>query len=318
MRHFFSNLLAVILSASVARANAGMVAVTVDDVPIYGRAWTIAEGKARTDALLAAFARHRWRVTGFVNEKQLEGPDHAARVAVLECWLAAGQDLGNHTYSHPSLNKVGAAAFVADIDRGGAETGRLLAARGRALRWFRYPFLETGVTRADRDQVEHWLTGHKLKVAPVTMENADWQFATPYDAALARGDAVHAAAIRQAYVRYTATTLHWYRLAGRRLLGREPAFVLLLHAAQLNADAIGSLSATLHHEHLRIVSLDRVMRDPAYRLPDRYVGPDGIEWLERWSQSLHRPLPFEQLPPVPAWIVREDAALEAQTSTQTP
>lgn len=316
VRRSVSGVLLLLAAAfSAGRANAGTVAITVDDLPIYGRPWTVSEGETRTTALLAAFARHRWHVTGFVNEKQLEGPDHAARVSLLERWLAAGHDLGNHTYSHPSLNKVGAAAFIADIDRGGIETSRLLERRGRTERWFRYPFLETGVTRADRDHVSQWLEGHGLHVAPVTMENADWQFATPYDAALARGDSGHAAAIRRAYIAYTAAAVHWYRVAGRQLLGREPAFVLLIHADQLNADTIDSLAATFRREHLHVVSLDRAMRDPAYRLPDRYVGPDGIEWLERWSQALHRSLPFGQLPSVPDWIVKEDAVLEATPPT---
>ena len=316
MRRCILVLLAMLLPAIFGRAQAGSVAITVDDLPVYGSAWTLAEGKARTGALLAAFARHHWHVTGFVNEKQLEGTDHAGRVAVLERWLAAGHDLGNHTYSHPSLNTVGAQAFIADIARGSTETERLLAARGQTERWFRYPFLETGTTLSDRTAVAAWLEAHGLRVAPVTMENADWQFATAYDAALARGDIAHAAAIRRAYADYTALVIHWYRTAGRALLGREPSFVLLIHASQLNADTLDALAATLRREHLHVVSLDQAMGDPAYRIADRYVGPNGIEWLERWSQTLHRSLPFDTLPPVPNWIVKEDAAFEPQPPSQ--
>ena len=316
MQSCFSTIVAAVLLLASNRANAGSVAITIDDLPVYGRPWTTAEGLVRSDALLAALASHRWTATGFVNEEQLEGPDHLARVAVLDRWLAAGHDIGDHTYDHVSLNQIGAGPFISDIARGKIVSDGLLAKRGRRERWFRYPFLETGRTQADHAAVMRWLEKHDLHVAPVTMENADWQFATPYDAALARGDGAHAALIRKAYARYTSKAIHWYRLAARQLLGREPAFVLLLHAAQLNTDTIDSLAATFKHEHLRVVPLDRAMKDPAYRIPDRYVGPDGIEWLERWSLTLHRPLVAKDLQPVPGWIVNEDAALEAPARTQ--
>ena len=57
------------------------------------------------------------------------------------------------------------------------------------------------------------------------------------------------------------------------------------------------------------------MRDPAYRTRDDYVGPDGNEWLERWSLTLHRDLPFESIPKVPADIVERDTQLEAAGDT---
>jgi hypothetical protein len=34
------------------------------------------------------------------------------------------------------------------------------------------------------------------------------------------------------------------------------------------------------------------MKDPAYRLGDPYVGRDGIDWIERWSDELHKELPW--------------------------
>ena len=45
------------------------------------------------------------------------------------------------------------------------------------------------------------------------------------------------------------------------------------------------------------------MADPAYALTDDYAGPDGNEWLERWSVTLHRDLPWTTMPAVPPDIV---------------
>jgi peptidoglycan/xylan/chitin deacetylase (PgdA/CDA1 family) len=293
-----------------APVEAKTVALTFDDLPVFGSFSSAADGEALTDRLLAGLARHHWVATGFVNEIQLDAADRPQRVALLRHWLVAGMDLGNHTYSHLSLNTTSLDAYIADVVRGETETAPLLAAVGRRERWFRYPYLETGLSEAVRARFEGWLAGHRYRVAPVTMENSDWQFSAPYDAAVARGDRAEATRIRRGYLDFTQAIVGWYQKAGRALFGREPAFVFLLHASRLNADSIDELAAILKAARLRVVPLDRAMRDRAYRTVDSYVGPDGNEWLERWSLTLHRDLPFETIPQVPRDIVEIDARLE--------
>ena len=218
---------------------------------------------------------------GFVNEIQLEASDKPQRTALLQRWLAAGMDLGNHTYSHLSLNTTTVDNYIADIARDEGATGRLLAARGRRERWFRYPYLETGSTRVTRDTVRRWLTEHGYRIAPVTMENSDWQFSAPYDDAVARGNIHEADRIRGQYLTFTHDIVAWYVKAGRALFRRQPPFVFLLHASRLNAASIDALAVILRDAKLRVVSLDVAMRDGAYRTADGFVGPDGNDWLER-------------------------------------
>jgi peptidoglycan/xylan/chitin deacetylase (PgdA/CDA1 family) len=293
---------------------AGTVALTFDDLPLYGRWMAADQGMAVTTALLIGLRRHHDVATGFVNEIELLGSDRSARIAMLKAWLDAGMDLGNHTYSHLSLTSTPVAAYIADVERGTAETSALLAERGRRERWFRHPYLETGATVEVRRTFEAWLAAHGYRIAPVTMENADWQFATAYDDAVVRNERAAADHIRRSYLDYTARIVAWYRTAARQLLGHEPAYVFLLHASQLNAASIDDLATILDRTNLRVVPLDRAMRDPAYRIADTYVGPDGIEWLERWSLTLHRDLPFDTMPAVPADIVATDARLEGKAA----
>jgi peptidoglycan/xylan/chitin deacetylase (PgdA/CDA1 family) len=315
LRHCF---LAGALTLFAAPLEAGTVALTFDDLPTFGRYAPTAEGTRITDALLDGFQRHHWQVTGFVNEIQLEGYDKPARVAWLKHWLDAGMDLGNHSFSHLSLNKTPVDAYIADVARGEVVTSALLAARGRRERWYRYPFLETGLTIGTRHRFEGWLQQHGYRVAPVTMENSDWEFAEPYDDALAHNDARQAAHIRAAYLDFSAKIVAWYQLAGQQLLGREPAFVFLLHASRLNAASIDDLAAILDRAHLTVVPLDTAMKDPAYRTADTYVGPDGDEWLTRWSLTLHRSLPYASIPAVPADIAAADAKLEGAPPPPVP
>jgi peptidoglycan/xylan/chitin deacetylase (PgdA/CDA1 family) len=302
---------AAFLLTAAAPAHKGTVALTFDDLPVFGSFKSAADGAQVTDRLLDGLQRQHWKATGFVNEVQLEAPDKPQRVALLKRWLDAGMDLGNHTYSHLSLNTTTVDAYIADIARDEAETAPLLRARGRRERWFRYPYLETGRTLASRDQVAGWLARHGYRVAPVTMENSDWQFSAPYDDAMARGDAQEAERIRGQYITFTRDIVAWYMKAGRALFRRQPAFVFLLHASRLNAASVDALAAILRDAKLRVVPLDVAMRDPGYRTADGYVGPDGNEWLERWALTLHRDLPFESIPKVPRAIVERDERLEA-------
>jgi peptidoglycan/xylan/chitin deacetylase (PgdA/CDA1 family) len=298
---------------SATPANAGSVAITFDDLPLFGLYAPPPEAEDITTKLLNGFRKDHWIVTGFVNEIQLEGPNRDERIGLLKRWLNDGLDLGNHSYSHLSLTKTPVAAYIADVQRGQAVTSVLMREHGKTEHWYRHPYLETGPTLAIRAHFEGWLKDHGYRVAPVTMENSDWEFAEPYDAALARGDQAQAAAIRTAYLDFTALIVPWYRQAGTALFGREPAFVLLVHASRLNAVSIDALDAVLQANDLKSVSLDKAMADPAYQTADTYAGPDGDEWLTRWATTLHRDLPYASLPEVPKWVADLDQKIENGT-----
>jgi peptidoglycan/xylan/chitin deacetylase (PgdA/CDA1 family) len=148
MRLLFCALLSMGLlwnSAAVAEN----VALTFDDLPALSLTDATPYWTATTQALLAGLKRHHFPAIGFVNEGKLE-QDRAARVDLLRRWLDAGMDLGNHSYSHESLTKTPVDAYIADVARGETVTRWLLAPRGRTLRWFCHPYLETDKTLEDR------------------------------------------------------------------------------------------------------------------------------------------------------------------------
>jgi hypothetical protein len=43
---------------------------------------------------------------------------------------------------------------------------------------------------------------------------------------------------------------------------------------------------------LKPVTLEQALKDPAYRTRDPYTGKDGIDWVERWSDELHKTMPW--------------------------
>jgi peptidoglycan/xylan/chitin deacetylase (PgdA/CDA1 family) len=298
------------LAAAATPAAAEPVALTFDDLPALTLDPSLPYVRLTTERLLAGLRRHRLPAIGFVNAGKLEGPDNPGRVALLALWLDAGEDLGNHTYSHVSLNKTPVEAYIADVEKGETTIRALMAARGRRPRWFRHPYLETGLTPEVRQTFEAWLAARGYRIAPVTLENSDLMFALPYDEAVAKRDEAGQASIRQAYLAYTEQVIPWYRQAALELFGRRPALVFLLHATRLNADSIDALAEILKRNGLKPATLDRAMRDPAYKTPDTYAGPNGDEWLSRWSLTLKKPLPWASFPEPPKDIAAEEKRLD--------
>ena len=292
---------AVALVPTLSRAQ-DTVALTFDDLPSL----TLLKSQAYTDyantMILRGLKHYHMPAIGFVCEGKLDDGDRSRQIGNLKAWIKAGMDLGNHTYSHDSPNTLSARAYIADIARGEIVTRPLLAKHHKSLTWFRYPYLETGSTLKTKATIQDWLRTHGYRIAPVTMENSDWLFAEPYDDAIARHQDDRAKRIRAQYLAYTETAVAWYQSAGHALLGRPMAFVMLLHVTRLNADSMDDLAAILKRHKLKTVSLETAMKDPAYQIPDTYVGTDGVEWLERWSTTLHKDLPWDSFKEPPADI----------------
>lgn len=285
-------MLLVATAGCAAHAKNGKIALTFDDLPALTLSNDQSYVNDLTARLLSGLKRYHLPATGFVVEGKLDELNRDAQVELLRSWLEAGMDLGNHSFSHESPNSIGANAYVEDIARGELVTRSLLAEFHKKLIWYRFPYLETGKTAAAKHIIARWLAHHHYRIAPVTMNADDWEFAEPYDDAVARGDGPRQQRIKQQYLRYTDLMIAWYQRAAHALLGRDISYVMLLHATRLNADCIDDFAALLKRHQLRGVTLAEAMKDPAYRIRDRYVGSDGIDWLERWSLGRDKELPW--------------------------
>lgn len=286
------------------------VALTFDDLPVLSLYEDMTYQDVTMRRLVDGLHRRRWPAIGFAIGEDIEmGPDHAGEKR-LEQWRRAGFAVGNHTWSHPSLNKTPVEAYIADTAKNDALLRRLLRPHGQRPAWFRHPYLETGATLEAKHQFEAWLKAHGYRVAPVTLENSDWLFSPVYDEALRKGDTAKAEAVRKAYVDYTARAVVWYRKAGLDLLGRRPSFVFLLHACRLNADSLDDLARILKDNDLKPVTLETAMRDPVYQRSDDWADPDGDEWLTRWAHLAHKTLGREPFPEPPADIAAESDKLD--------
>lgn len=281
------------------------VAITFDDLPLTRmtpQTWRQTTGK-----LLAQITAKNIPAIGFVNESKLYEHDRldTARVALLQMWLDAKLDLGNHSFSHWDLHRVAPEKYKADILRGEEITAKLLAQQGRRPRYFRHPFLHTGTSLAVKQEIEEFLNRHAYAVAPVTVDNSEWIFARAYDLAVERGDEAMQKRIGETYIPYMENKFEYYEKQSRALFGYEIKQVLLLHANALNADYFGEVAAMLAKRGYIFIPLGAALRDHAYRSRETYTGPGGLSWLDRWALAQGKKGDFFQGEPrAPEFVLR--------------
>lgn len=290
-----------LLQAAGAQPTGRRVAVTIDDGPVVNEMRDLGNFQKITTGLIEALRADRVPATIFINERQLNVPGQRdGRAAVLEQWLDAGFDLANHTYSHPSLNRVPLAQFADDVVKGEVIMRPLVEQRGRALVWFRYPFLHSGTTAEVHQGIVDFLEQRRYRVAPVTVDYADYAFAGPYRAQLAAGNTDVAAKIRQAYLDQVDVGFDYAEKASVEVFGREIPQILLLHCNQLNSLTLRESIARIRARGYAFISLDEAMKDAAYQRPDTFTGPGG-SWLSRSATAMGKTISVTNAR-LPQWI----------------
>jgi len=240
------------------------IALTFDDLP--GTSY------AEHVKLLAALQRHHAPAIGFVNSAQRSKQEVASIVSL---WMRNGQALGNHTAHHLDLNRVTPEEFERDVIAGESVLPN--------HRWFRYPFLHTGPSKEVRDGVATFLAKRGYRNAVVTLDSDEYLYNKAYAEALDARDAAHAERIAAAYLEFMESVTAFYEKRTIEVLGHAIPHVLLLHASALAADHLDDLLKMLERRGYRFITIEEATRDPAYALPDGYVGTRGFSWIHRWA-----------------------------------
>jgi len=289
---FFTLIIFVISSVTFLNAQtaenrpaAREVAVTFDDLPVISTRHDIESQKELTENLLSKIKENNVPAIGFVNEGKLydENAYNAERATLLEKWLQNGLELGNHTFSHLSLNNTPLKEYEDDFIKGEATVGKLLTEHNMKLRYFRHPYLQTGKSLAVRDSFMNFLSERGYTVAPVTIDNSDWIFARAYDNAKDRKDSEMMKKIADAYIPYMESKFVYYEKQSVKLFGREIKQVLLVHANTINSEHFGKIVKMLKARGYKFISLQEALSDSAYKSPDTFIKAGGISWLHRWA-----------------------------------
>ncbi len=230
------------------------IALTFDDAPI--RDGPLFTGDERARHLVAALKTAQApQAALFVTTGNISGPADEAR---LRTYAAAGHVLANHSHAHRRLSRIGAEAYLADIDR----AARTLRDFPNVRPWFRYPFLNEGSDETNRDAVRAGLASRRLANAYVTIDTWDWALVDLVRQAKAAGRELNMTALRDLYLEVMLSAVGTYDELALQALGRSPAHVLLAHENDLAALFIDDLVAALRQRGWTVISADQAYADP--------------------------------------------------------
>jgi peptidoglycan/xylan/chitin deacetylase (PgdA/CDA1 family) len=282
--------------------------ISVDDLPVVSYGIEDPEfHQYITGRLLENFRRYDVPAIGYVNESKLyrNGRLDPDRVGLLENWLKAGNELGNHTYSHLNYHKTSFRKFTKDILKGEEVTRFLVEKHGSELKFFRHPYLRSGENKSRSDSLEIFLTGAGYIAAPVSIDNDDYLFAKAYHDAYLRGDSTLMEKIGHSFIDYMEEKLLYFERSSMELFGRNISHILLLHASQLNADFLDDLIRMYVRHGYRFISQKEALTDPVYREEITRFGDWGISWIDRCALSRGKKGDFFKDEPVVPEFIRK-------------
>ncbi len=278
-------LLASLALAPFARAQ--QIAFTFDDLPSHG---PLPQGETRlqiAQSILATLKQQQMPPTyGFVNGVHLT--EDSSTAEVLKAWTAAGQPLGNHTYSHPNLNSMTAEAFERDIEK----NEPILKQFGddSDWHWLRFPFLGEGDTLEKRRAVRAWLTEHNYKIAEVNMSFGDYLWNPAYARCVAKHDDASIKQLHDLYLAAADDAIAPTRALSKEVYGRDIPYVLLMHIGAFDARMLPELIALYRSRGFTFVGLPEAEKDPAYG-DDADIAPAGGTELDQLAIKRKLPIP---------------------------
>lgn len=296
--------LASLRVTAVAADASKTISLTFDDLPYVAPPGheSFANAQGVTDAILHTLEKFHAPATAFVTEGR--GPyNENERVALMQQWVDAGVNLGNHTFSHIDLNQSSVAQFKQDVLKSEPLLQMLMQDRESYQRYFRYPFNHTGNTKEKHAEVERFLVDRGYAIAKHTIDSADYIFNVGYLYAKERGRKNVALKVCTAYADFVLEATRFAEEISQEMFGRHIAQTLLLHVNDINADCLDEILKALRTDGYKFVSFDTALSGSAYETTDTFVTEYGPTWLWRWNKSMEMNISFREDPEPPDWIM---------------
>jgi len=252
-------LLAAAALAAAGAVQAQSVAITIDDGPNAGTTPRMS-AQERNQAILGALAKHRVQAALFVTSGF--GANTPQGLPLLQAWSKAGHAIGNHTVTHPDLEKVPLAEYQRQV----LECDRLIGTQPGYQKWLRFTYLREGNTPEKIDGMRSFLRDHGYRNAHVSLDTSDWRLNEKLEQVLKKDPSADISAIRTAYLAHVKQRALAYRELSQQLQGRDISQVLLLHHNLLNALWLDDVLTQFEEMGWKIITPTEAFSDPVYKL----------------------------------------------------
>jgi peptidoglycan/xylan/chitin deacetylase (PgdA/CDA1 family) len=252
LRRTVVTLLLCALNLPCFAAEERQIAITIDDLPFVGSGSSTPASLKRTQdrfmAIVKALVDNQVPATGFAIGEAVAKNEWD----LLETFRNQGFSLGNHTYTHRSLNGLSADTYIADIQRADTKLARVMT----EPKYFRYPYLAEG-NGTKKQKVIEYLAEHQYTIAPVTIDSKDYEFNARFYHIPYRKRAQNLEQFKQRYLAYI-----WKQTlaAERRANGQPVKQILLIHANLLNSLCLEDVLQMYKKNGYKFISLAEALK----------------------------------------------------------
>lgn len=242
---------------------------------------------ATAQLLIEKLKKHNVPATGFLIGTSVSDGEklYPVRAEIVRLWRDAGFDVGIGGYKHIWFSKTPFEDYVANVEKNERIARKILGEKNSQLRYFSYPFLNTGKSVEDKERFESWLAARGMRSVKYTFDNQEWMYSFAYDAARRDNDLNTMKEIRAEFLAYMAQMLRHYESYSQELFNRQIPQTMVLTPSRLVADTADELFGVLEKSGYSFVSMDAAQADEAYQTEENFVGESGISWFERWQMK---------------------------------
>lgn len=231
------------------------IAITIDDLPFVGSGTNTPSSLKRTQerfmALMNALVENQVPATGFV----IGGAIAKNEWDFLETFRNQnGLTLGNHTYTHKSLNGMTAEKYIADIERADKKLEPVMS----EPKYFRFPYLAEGKGEK-KQQVMEYLKEHHYTVAPVTVDSKDYEFNAQFYRIPYRQRPERLAQFKKRYLAFIWQQTLRAEKKAKKVDGQPVKQILLIHANLINSLCLGDIIQMYKDNGYKFISLSEAL-----------------------------------------------------------
>ena len=245
------------------------------------------DSDATARLLIEKLKSHKIPAIGFVQGEMISDGEKLfpVRANIVRLWRDAGFEIGIGGFKHIWFYKNSYEDYVANVEKNETAVRKILAEKNLPLKYFSYPFLNTGKTAEERTRFESWLSSRGITPVKYTIDNSEWLYSYAYDMARNDNDVNTMKEVRESFLVYMTEMFDHYEAYSAELFGRDIAQTMVLTPSRLVADSADELFGMIEKRGYNYVSMEEALADEAYKTQENFYGDAGISWFERWTMA---------------------------------
>ena len=196
---------------------------------------------------------------------------------LLESWNEKGHKLANHTLSHPNFHDKNNTAEDFEDELLYAES--VISPYENFVRYFRFPYLKEGRSRAKIDSIRSILEKHNYRNGYVTIDASDWFINSRLINHMKYRQKVDTSAFEKYYLDHIIDRAKYYESLSFELNERHINHTLLLHHNLTSALFLKKLIKRFIAEGWQVIDAEEAYTDPIFeKTPSTVPAGESLIW----------------------------------------